>query len=116
MMPPGPSPESGLAGVWRFVGAETGPWARPRKLTKKDAPLLEYAIDFETGEVRGPPPLACKSAKYQSGVTYQSEMFGGKLSAAAARRRSRSSNSEVTTFRRHLRRIREIIMSTIMPT
>src|SRR5580700_8514857 len=98
MMPQGPSPESGLAGVWRFVGAETAPWAKPRKLAKNDAPLLEYAIDFETSAVKGPPPLACKAAKYQSGVTYQSEMFGGKLSDEGAKTLA-FGNSEVTTFR-----------------
>ena len=98
MMPPGPSPEAGLAGVWRFVGAETAPWATPRKLTKKDTPLLEYAVDFETSEVKGPPALACKAAKYQSGVTYQSEMFGGKLSDDGAKKLAFGS-PEVTTFR-----------------
>jgi uncharacterized protein len=98
MMPPGPSPEAGLAGVWRFVGAETAPWTKPRKLARKDAPLLEYAIDFETSEVKGPPPLACKTAKYQSGVTYQTEMFAGKLSDAGAKKLA-FGNSEVTTFR-----------------
>lgn len=98
MMPPGSSPESGLAGVWRFVGAETAPWAKPRKLTKKDAPFLEYAIDFETGKVSGLPALACKAAKYQSGITYQSEMFGGKLSDEGAKTLA-FGNSEVTTFR-----------------
>ena len=98
MMPPGPSPEAGLAGVWRFVGAEMAPWTKPRKLARKDAPLLEYAIDFETSEVKGPPPLACKTAKYQSGVTYQSEMFAGKLSDAGAKKLA-FGNSEVTTFR-----------------
>lgn len=97
MMPPGPSPESGLAGVWRFTAAATAPWAVSRKLTKKDAPLLEYAVDFETGEVKGPAPLACRNAKFQSGVTYQGEMFGGRLGGSA--KTLALTNGEVTTFR-----------------
>lgn len=97
MMPPGTSPESGLAGVWRFVGAETAPWVSPRELGKKDAPFLEYAIDFETGGVKGPAALACKAAKFQSGVTYQAEIFGGKLGGGA--KTLALTNSEITTFR-----------------
>ena len=98
MMPKGDTPESGLAGVWRFVGAEAAPWTKPRKLTKKDAPFLEYAIDFETGGMKGPAPLACKAAQYQSGVTYQAEMFGGRLDDARAKALA-FTNSGVTTFR-----------------
>ena len=79
MMPPGPSPESGLAGVWRVIGAQPAPWARPRRLTKADAPLLEFAVEFRDGEVKGPPPLACRNARYSSGVTYIDGLFGGKL-------------------------------------
>jgi len=97
MMPPGNSPESGLAGVWRFIGAQTAPWAKPRKLTKNDAPLLEFAVDFENGEVKGPAALACKGAKYQSGITYQTEMFGGGHESAA--KALALSNGEITTYR-----------------
>jgi uncharacterized protein len=98
MMPPGPSPESSFAGVWRFIGAENAPWAGARKLAKKDAPLLEYAIDFEPSEVKGPAPLACKGAKFQSGVTYQGEMFGGRLADGGAKRLALT-NPGVTTLR-----------------
>lgn len=99
MMPPGPSPELGLAGLWRFVGAETAPWTKPRKLTKKDTPLLEYAVDFEASEVKGPPPLACKGAKFQSGVSYPSEMFVmGQVSTTSAKALG-FGYSEVTTYR-----------------
>ena len=79
MMPPGPSPESGLAGVWRVIRAQPAPWARPRKLTRADAPLLEFAVEFRDSEVKGPPPLACRGARYSSGVTYVDGLFGGKL-------------------------------------
>src|ERR1700745_1988516 len=79
MMPAGPSPESGLAGVWRFIASNPAPWAKPRKLTKQDAPLLEYAVEFAANEVKGPAPLACQGAKYSSGVTYRNEAFKGKL-------------------------------------
>ena len=97
MMPAGPSPESGLKGVWRFIGAETAPWAKPRKLTRKGAPFLEFAVDFEDGEVKGPAALACKGAKYQSGVTYQSEAFGGGHASDA--KKLALSNGEITTYR-----------------
>jgi len=79
MMPPGPSPEAGFAGVWRVIAAKPAPWREPHRLTRQDAPLLEYAIDFVDHEVKGPAPLSCNSAKYSSGVTYQSDAFAGKL-------------------------------------
>lgn len=79
MLLPGPSPDAGFAGVWRAVAAKSAPWAKPRKLTKADAPLLEYAVDFAEGEVKGPAPLACKRAKYASGISYRHDLFGGKL-------------------------------------
>jgi hypothetical protein len=57
MMPAGPSPEAGFAGVWRIVRAKSAPWTKPRQLTRKDAPLLEYAVEFAANEVKGPAPL-----------------------------------------------------------
>lgn len=79
MMPAGTSPESGLKGVWRVIRAEPAPWAKPRKLTKAQTPLLEYAVEFKDGEVKGPAPLACTNAQYSSGVTYGDGLFGGRL-------------------------------------
>ena len=79
MMPPGPSPEAGFAGVWRIIEAKPAPWVKSRKLTRKDVPLLEFAVDFADGEVRGPAPLSCPDAKYSSGVTYRGEAFGDAL-------------------------------------
>ena len=102
MMPAGPSPESGLKGVWRFIGAETAPWAKSRKLTKADAPLLEFAVDFEEGEVKGPAVLACRRAKYQSGVAYHDEAFGGRLASdkdGTLAKKIALTNPELTTFR-----------------
>jgi uncharacterized protein len=102
MMPPGPSPEAGLKGVWRFIAAEIGPWAKPRKLAKADAPLLEFAVDFEEGEVKGPPPLSCRSAKYQSGIAYHDEAFGGRLAAdkdGLFAKKLAVTNPELSTFR-----------------
>ena len=100
-MAPGSSPEPGLDGVWRFIGAETAPWAKPRMLAKADAPLLEYAVDFEPGEVKGPAALACKGAKYQSGATYPDELFAGRLGRgnSADAKKLALSNSDITTFR-----------------
>jgi uncharacterized protein YecT (DUF1311 family) len=65
-----------MAGVWRIVGAEQAPWAKPKKLTKADAPLLEYAVAFNDGVVKGPAPLACVRAQYAYG---DGAYFGGKL-------------------------------------
>ncbi len=83
MMLPGLSPEAGFAGVWRIIAAKPAAWAKtrakPRKLTSKDVPLLEFAVEFAEGEVKGPAPLSCSSAKYSSGVTYRGEAFGGAL-------------------------------------
>lgn len=101
-MPPGASPEAGFAGVWRFIAAKPVPWAKPRTLTKAEAPLLEFAVEFATGEVKGAPPLACKTAKYSSGVTYRSEAFGGKLASdkdGALAKKIQLSNPQLTTFR-----------------
>jgi hypothetical protein len=79
MMPAGTGPESGQAGVWRVIDAKPAPWAPQRKLTKADAPLLEYAVEFGIGVVKGPAPLACNTARYSSGVTYRNELFGGRI-------------------------------------
>ncbi len=69
MMPAGASPESGLAGIWRVIEARAAPWTRPRTLGKRDAPLLEYAVEFAEHEVKGPDSLRCNGAKYSSGIT-----------------------------------------------
>ncbi|MGO9326571.1 MAG: lysozyme inhibitor LprI family protein [Steroidobacteraceae bacterium] len=79
MMLPGSEPDVGFAGVWRVIGARPAPWAKQRRLTGQAAPLLEFAVEFTSGEVNGPAPLTCKSAKYSSGVTYLHEAFGGAL-------------------------------------
>lgn len=79
MLKVGPAPESSFTGTWRFIGARSAPWAPPRKLTKADAPLLEYAIKLTNGAVEGPPPFSCKNAGYTEGVSYHDELFGGKL-------------------------------------
>jgi uncharacterized protein YecT (DUF1311 family) len=79
MMPLGSSPESGFAGVWRFIGAKSAPWTKPRRLSKADAPFLEYAVDFEDNEVKGPAALACKGATFAFGDTYPVHLFGGRL-------------------------------------
>lgn len=79
MMPAGQGPEIEFKGVWRIIGAQTAPWVTPRKLTKADAPLLEYAIEVKSGEIVGPPPLSCKDATYSDGDSYHDELFGGKL-------------------------------------
>jgi len=102
MMPLGPSPEAGLAGVWRFIEAKPAPWAKPHSLSKAEAPLLEYGIDFVEGAVKGPPPISCASANYSSGVTYLGEAFGGRLvgnNSAAMAKQAHLGDEGLTTFR-----------------
>jgi uncharacterized protein len=79
MMPPGPSPDSGLAGVWRVIGAKPAPWSARRALSGRDAPLLEFPVQFGDRAVKGPPPLGCATAEYASGISYRGDLFGGKL-------------------------------------
>ena len=98
----GSSPESGFAGLWRIIAVQSAPWSKPRKLTKTDAPLLEYAVAFADNEVWGPAPLACKNAKYSSGVTYPVELFGGALKNdkdGALAKKLNLASVETTTYR-----------------
>jgi uncharacterized protein YecT (DUF1311 family) len=102
MMPAGETPEAGLAGVWRVIDAKPAPWVSLRRLTKRDAPLLAYAIEFAANEVKGPAPLACSGATYSSGVTYRDEAFGGKLANdkdGALAKKLDLDDSQFTTFR-----------------
>lgn len=101
-MKPGPSPEAGFSGIWRVIGARTAPWALPRKLTRADATLLEYAVEFRDGQVNGPKPLACANAKFSSGVSYADDLFGGKLKQdrnGAMAKALNLTNAGITTFR-----------------
>jgi uncharacterized protein YecT (DUF1311 family) len=77
--PSDPVPSADFAGVWRIVDARAAPWATQRRLTKADAPLLEYAIEFANGAVKGPAALACKNAQYHDTISYAGEVFGGRL-------------------------------------
>jgi uncharacterized protein len=102
MMPLGRSPETGLAGVWRFIEAKPAPWSKPHRLSKAEAPLLEYGVDFVEGGVKGPPPLACGNAKYSSGETYLHEAFGGRLAgdnSVAMAKQARLGDGGLLTFR-----------------
>ena len=102
MMPLGPSPDSGLAGVWRFVEANRVPWAKPHSLSKTEAPLLEFGIDFAEGAVKGFPPISCASANYSSGVTYLGEAFGGRIvgdNSAAMAKQAHLGDEGLMTFR-----------------
>ncbi len=77
--PSDPVPSADFAGVWRIVGAAPAPWVKPHKLTKAEAPLLEYAIEFANGEIKGPPALTCKGAAYHDTISYAGQIFGGRL-------------------------------------
>ena len=99
-MKAGASPESGFAGVWRVVGAKAAPWASKASTSTTRYPLLEYAIDFAAGEVKGPAPVACKGATFSSGVSAADELFGGQLHhSEAAAKALNLTGSSVTTYR-----------------
>ncbi len=101
MMPAGSSPESGLAGVWRIIAAVPAPWVKAHRLTKAEAPLIEYAVEFKDHEVKGPKPLACPAATYSSGVGYAREWFGGRMAsdATGAMAAALHLSPQPTTFR-----------------
>lgn len=102
MMRPGPEPDSALAGVWRVVGAKPAPWSKVRQLPKHDAPLLEYAVIFAAGSIKGPSPFGCGAPKYSSGVSYQNDLFGGQLAnddTGAMTKAVNLSRGSPTTFR-----------------
>ncbi len=102
MMPPGNSPDSGFAGLWRVIDAQVAPWKPPHALTRKEAPLLEYAIEFADRRTTGSEKLACMDARYSSGVTYLSEAFGGAIAADKEGRIAKAlslSNPSITTYR-----------------
>lgn len=100
--PTDPTPEASFAGVWRIVGARAAPWAKPHKLEKREAPLLEYAVIFAKGEVRGPSPLGCAHAKFATTAVEPEGLFQGNLPKAKARNLAKALNLqtyEVTTAR-----------------
>lgn len=96
-MKPGPSPESGFAGIWRVVEAKPAPWAVSQPRVGKAAPLLEYAIEIGDGSVKGAAALACANASFSSGVSAPDELFDGRLGASA--QTFALSSPSVTTFR-----------------
>lgn len=99
-MKPGPSPEAGLAGVWRVIGAKPAPWANQRTAAKAGFPLLEQAVEFTDNEVRAAGSLACKGARFSSGVTSEGDLFGGKLAGTKdGAKNIKLSNSGITTYR-----------------
>jgi uncharacterized protein YecT (DUF1311 family) len=99
-MKPGTSPEAGLAGVWRVIGAKPAPWANQRIAAKAGFPLLEQAVEFKDNEVKAAGSLACKDARFSSGVTSEGELFAGKLANAKDGAKSiHLSNSSITTYR-----------------
>jgi len=102
MMPAGNVPEAGLKGIWRVVRARPAPWSQLQLHSARDAPLLEYAVEFADGTVKGPPPLACKTAVYSSGVSEFPEAFSGHLAkdtSHAAAAKLELSEPNLSTFR-----------------
>ena len=99
-MKPGASPEAGFAGVWRVIGAKPAPWTHREPSSKASYPLLEYAIEFASGEVKGPDAVACKDARFASGVTAPDDLFDGRLrDLKGAAKALNLTSFSVTTYR-----------------
>jgi hypothetical protein len=73
------SPDKDYFGFWRVVEAQLAPWVPPRALRAGEAPLLAAMISLDDGEVAGPPPLACKPARYIGRPVALSELFDRRL-------------------------------------
>ena len=59
--------ETFYVGTWTFAGAAVAPWANPaeRKPDEKErARLIGKTITIGVKAISGPPPFACKGAKY----------------------------------------------------
>jgi uncharacterized protein YecT (DUF1311 family) len=99
-MKPGPSPEAGVAGLWRVIGAQSAPWANKRKASNTGFPFLEQAVEFSDKTVKGAGSLACKDARFSSGVTANGDLFGGRLGDAEnAAKDVNLTGSSITTYR-----------------
>ncbi|MGH6980125.1 MAG: lysozyme inhibitor LprI family protein, partial [Stellaceae bacterium] len=74
------SPDNDYLGFWRMTEAEMAPWSKAdRKAHAGEAPLLGWMIEFADGELKGPPGLACKSARFNSEPTDFKDLFAGRL-------------------------------------
>ena len=66
------------------------------------ASILEYAVKFSDGIVKGPAPFACEHALFASGVSAPDELFGGRLKGSggdALRKELEPGEDSVTTYR-----------------
>ena len=66
--------QESFAGVWRIVGAVTASDAAPAF-----SRLVGETIDFESGKVTGPSPLACENARYETVTMGVPGLFQGAL-------------------------------------
>jgi hypothetical protein len=73
------SPDADFFGFWRVIGAAMAPWTPPRALKAGEAPLLASMISLDDGAVNGPPPVACKPARYLGAQTALSDVFDRRL-------------------------------------
>jgi uncharacterized protein YecT (DUF1311 family) len=73
------SPDNDFFGFWRVIGAARAPWAVARGLKNGEAPLIGWTIEFHDDDLRGPPSLGCKPARYSGGQTAISDLFGRRL-------------------------------------
>lgn len=74
------SPDNDYLGFWRVTEAEMAPWiGQDRHARAGEAPLLGWMIEFADGELKGPPSLACKNARFDGTPTDFKDLFGGRL-------------------------------------
>ncbi len=72
-------PDNDFFGFWRVIGAERAPWAVARGLKNGEAPLIGWTIEFHDGDLRGPPALGCKPARYVGSQTAMADVFDRRL-------------------------------------
>lgn len=74
------APDNDYFGFWRIIQADMAPWTKEdRPVHAGEAPLLGWMIEFADGELKGPPGLACKQARFDGMPTDFKALFGGRL-------------------------------------
>lgn len=73
------SPDNDFFGFWRAIGAERAPWISAHPLEAGEAPLIGWTIEFHEDDLRGPPALGCKPARYIGGQTAIADLFNRRL-------------------------------------
>jgi hypothetical protein len=82
--------DSFYIGTWTLTGAVTAPWADPKQ--KSDSAersrLIGKTIVFKAKEIVGPPPLACKTARYKESDYAADMIFQGAFEEMQSKNKS----------------------------